>query len=91
MSTKTKVFRTQISMLVKQSSIKPLKTSRNIPMGIVKHTPVRIDKDIVSFGDLLPQSWCRRIVGEVFGTVLESESFVRSAKISVSMYIIVVR
>jgi hypothetical protein len=72
--------------MLKQSSIKPLKTSRNIPVSVVEHTPVGIDKDVVSFGDLLPQSRCRGIVGEVSGTVFEGESFVRSAKNVLSVH-----
>jgi hypothetical protein len=80
-----------ISLLMEQSNIKPLKTSRDIPVCIVKQAPVGIDKDGVGFGDLLPQVWRRRIVGEVLGTVLERESFVRPVRMSVSMYIVVVR
>jgi hypothetical protein len=72
---------------VKQSNIKPLKTSRHFPMCIVEHTPVGIDKDVVSFGDLFPQGRCRRVVREVLGTVFEGESFVGSTIMSVSTYI----
>jgi len=76
---------------VKQSHIKSLKTSRDIPMCIVEQTPAGIDKDVVGFGDLLPHSRRRRVVREVLGTVFESKSLVRSARISVSIYIVVVR
>jgi hypothetical protein len=81
----------RISLLMEQNNIKPLKTSRDIPVCIVKQAPVGIDKDGVGFGDLLPQVWRRRIVGEVLGTVFERESFVRPVRMSVSMYIVVVR
>ena len=60
-------------------------------MRIVEQTPIRIDKDAVGLSDLLPQSRCRGIVWEVLGTVFESESFVGSARISVSEYIILVQ
>ena len=70
--------------MVKQSNIKPLKTSRHIPMCIVEQTPAGIDKDVVGFGDLLPHSRRRRVVREVLGTVFEGESFVGSTIMSVS-------
>ena len=60
-------------------------------MRIVEQTSAGIDKDTIGPGNLLPQSRCRGIVWEVLGTVFESESFVGSARISGSEYIILVQ
>jgi hypothetical protein len=81
----------QISSLMDQGNIKVFKASRDISVRIVEHTPVGIDKNAIGLGDTLPQSRCRRVVREVSGTVLERESFVRSASMSVSTHIVLVQ
>jgi hypothetical protein len=81
----------QILSLMDRGNIKVFKASRDISVRIVEHTPVGIDENVIGLCDTLPQSRCRRIVREVSGAILERESFVRSASMSVSTHVVLVQ
>lgn len=61
-----------ISLLTEQSNIKPLKTSRDIPVCIVKQAPVGINKDGVSFGDLSHRPGAVGSLGKRLGLYLSA-------------------